>query len=152
MLSNGDLIQRFVVGGTSGKCNRMAVAEFEGWTLLWGFGHALYAARRQDDGMLVVYEGWHGRSQTTSTHINALTGKAEDRYGDPINDGVNFEVAVDGEGGAEILEAPPKGHVLIIVDDVRPGCNYGTLDAHGRAELSEFDGRHVPSPNGTSSR
>lgn len=150
-LSNSNLIRRFVDGETSGKCNRMAIAEFEGWTLLWGYGHALYAARRQDDGLLVVYDGWNGYSQTTSTHMNALTGKAEDRYGEPTDDGHQFRVVVDGEGDGEILEEPPRGHLLLVVDEA-PGCEYGTLDAEGRPEIDAFDGRHVPSPDGASTR
>ena len=149
--SNESLVRRFVDGETSGKCNRMAIAEFEGWTLLWGYGHALYAARRQDDGLMFVYYGWYGRSETTSTHLNKLKGKAKGRYGEPRDDGEGLRVVV-GDDSAELESAPPSGHRLVVVDEGRPGTSYGTLDAAGRPELEGFDGRHVPSPGGSSSR
>jgi hypothetical protein len=145
--TNDDLIQRFVRGRESGKANRMAIAEFEGWTLLWGYGHALYGAR-SPDGTMYVYYGWYGRSNTTSTHMNKVKGKAKGEYGEPRNDGESVRVLVDGEGGGEVVQEPPTGHVLIVVDDVRPGTSYGKLNAEGRPELEALDGRHVPSPNG----
>lgn len=148
--TNDTLIRRFVDGEESGKSNRMAIAAFEGWTLLWGYGHALYAARR-DDGCLFVYNGWNGRSQTTSTHMNALKSRAKGRYGEPTNDGQTVVAKVDGEGGGQIVQRPPSGHILVIDDDARPGTSYGKLDAEGRAELTDLDGRHVPSPGGQAS-
>lgn len=149
--SNDNLIRRFVDGETSGKCNRMAIAEYDGWTLLWGYGHALYAARRKDDGLMFVYDGWYGRSQTTSTHLNKLKGKAKGRYGEPRDDGDGLRVLV-GDDSAQLEAAPPSGRQLIIVDEGQPGTSYGTLSAEGRPELSQWDGKHVPSPGGTSSR
>lgn len=149
--SNDSLIRRFVDGKTSGKCNRMAIEEHDGWTYLWGYGHALYAAR-SPDGTLYVYYGWYGRSQTTSTHMNKLKGKAKGAYGEPRNDGESVRAVVDGEGGAQVVQAPPQGHVLIVVEDGRPGMSYGRLDAADRAELKEVDDRALNAPSGSSSR
>jgi hypothetical protein len=147
--TNAELIRRFVQGENSGKCNRMAIAAFEDWTLLWGYGHALYAARR-DDGALWVYDGWDGYSQTTSTHMGKVKGIAQEHYGEPTPDGKRMSVVVDGEGGAEVIQRPPSGFMLMVVD-ADPGTDYGTLDAEGRPELAGLDGRHVQSPSGASS-
>jgi hypothetical protein len=145
--TNDDVIRRFVQGKESGKANRMAIEERDGWTFLWGYGHAMYGAR-SPDGTLYVYYGWYGRSNTTSTHMNKLKGKAKGAYGEPRNDGESVRVVVDGEGGANVEPEPPSGHVLIVVDDGRPGTSYGQLDDAGRPELAEFDGRHLKAPNG----
>lgn len=126
----------------------MAIEEFEDWAFLWGYGHALYATRTAG-GTLFIYDGWHGYSTTTSTHINKLKRKAEDSYGPPRADGDRVRVSIDGEGGGGIIREPPKGRELIIVDD-RPGMDYGRLDAEGRDELAEFDDRHLKAPGGYS--
>lgn len=145
--ANDDLIERFVRGHEDGKANRMAIEARDDWTFLWGYGHALYGAR-SPSGTLFVYDGWNGRSNTTSTHMNSLKGKAKSAYGEPREDGDAMRVLVDGEGGGEVTSAPPKGHVLIIVEDGRPGTNYGRLDDAGRRELSGFADTHVGAPSG----
>lgn len=147
--TNEDLIRRFVRGGEDGEANNMAISECDGWTLLWGYGHALYAARRKDDELLFVYNGWHGYSQTTSTHMGKLRATAKTAYGKPREDGYEVRAVVTGDGQGKVLQAPPGGHELIIVDD-RVGTSYGKLDAEGRPELSDLDGRYVPTPSGYS--
>lgn len=148
MTTNDQLIRRFVSGETSGKCNRMAIEDGpDGWTFLWGYGHALYAARK-DGGPLFVYDGWYGRSRTTSSHLNALKGKAKAAYGEPRNDGLSVRAVVDGEGAGKVVQAPPHGRALIVVDEGRPGMNYGRLDTADRPELSDVDDAHLTAPSG----
>lgn len=36
-----------------------------------GYGHAVYAARRTD-GSIILFEGWRGRSVSTTQHITKL--------------------------------------------------------------------------------
>lgn len=151
-LTNKNLIGRFVKGMESGKCNRMAIEHVEesrygeGWTFLWGYGWALYAARRKSDGAIWIYDGWYGHSQTTSTHMNELKGRAKARYGEARTEGEGVRVAVHGDS-TEIMNTPAEGHVLTIVDDA-PERDYGKLDADGRPELKNIDDRHVKGPNG----
>lgn len=147
-LSNDSLIRRFVEGGDSGKCNRMAISREGDWTLLWGFGHALYAARK-DEGPLFVYEGWYGRSQTTSTHLNNLKGKARKTYVEVDDPAKDVCVTVDGDGGAEI-EGVINEVVLAVVEEGRPGLSYGRFGAGGRPELSHLSRRRIEAPSGTS--
>jgi len=147
MLTNDQVIERFVNGGESGKSNRMAIAEFEDWTLLWGYGHALYGVRR-GDGSLFVYDGWDGYSRTTSSHMTKLKAKATSVYGEVHSAGQKLQAVVDGEGGAEVVERPPGGHTLFIVHEGEIGKSYGRLKAQGRPELEELSDRHIPSPNG----
>lgn len=149
-LTNEDLVRRFVQGGDSGKSNRMAIAAFEDWTLLWGYGWALYGARR-DDGTLFVYDGWDGYSSTTSSHMTLLTSAATSAYGDSQDDGHSVKAVVDGDGGTVVTKEPPVGHVYIRID-ADPGTDYGRLDAPDRPELTDLDDRHVPSPDGASTR
>jgi len=144
--TNAAVIRRFVRGETDGKCNRMAIAEGEGWTFLWGYGHALYAARSPDE-TLFIYDGWYGYSRTTSTHLNTLKNAAKQVYGEPRRDGQYLRVVVDGDGGGDITHRPPTGRDLIIVDRGQPGTSYGKLDTD-RPELDAFEGRYVPSPSG----
>lgn len=148
--SNSDLLNRFLSGKTTGRCNRMAIEEHGDWTFLWGYGHALYAARHQEDGMLFVYDGWNGYSPTTSTHLNALKSKAKSRYGEPRNDGDQLQLVVTGEE-SELTESPPQGHEYVLVEDADPRTSYGQLNAIGRPELSHVDGKHLNSPGGSSS-
>jgi len=145
--TNDEVIQRFVAGETEGKANRMAISERDEWTFLWGYGHALYGAR-SPDGTLYVYDGWQGRSQTTSTHMNTLKGKAKKRYGDPRAKGEEIRAVIDGEGGGSIVQTPAEGHELLIPTEARPATSWGTFDAEGRPELDRFDGKHVASPSG----
>lgn len=145
--TNDEVIGRFVRGKTDGKSNRMAIVTFEGWTLLWGYGHALYGARDRDSGTLFVYNGWHGRSSTTSSHINSLKRAAKNVYGEPRDGGMTVRVAADGTGEVDVEQEPPRGYELVITDEGKPGTHYGKLST-SRPELQELTDRHVPSPNG----
>lgn len=149
--TNQSLISHFVCGGESGKCNNMAIEERDDWTYLWGYGHALYAAR-SPDGTLYVYMGWYGRSNTTSTHMNKLKSEAKQVYPRTREEGEKVRALVDGDGGTEIVESPPTGRVLVLVDEGRPGTSYGKLDAEGRLELEHVDGKHLRAPSGTSGK
>lgn len=131
----------------SGKSNRMAIESAGDWTFLWGYGHALYAAR-QDGGPLYIYDGWYGYSATTSKHLNALKSAAKSAYGEPREDGESVRVVTDGAGGTEVVQAPPTGRTLIVVDDADPGTSYGRLDGKGRPELDHVEDRHLSAPNG----
>lgn len=148
MYSNKGLVEHFVDGGTSGKCNRMAIEEGDdGWTYLWGYGHALYAARKAG-GPLFIYNGWYGYSSTTSKHLNALKSAAKSAYGEPRNDGDTVRAKVDGDGGMALQQRPPKGRALIVVESGQPGTSYGKLKAPDRAELSHVHDRHLSAPDG----
>lgn len=145
---NDELVTRFVRGEASDgdQACHMAISRYADWTLLWGYGWALYAALR-DDGRLFVYNGWYGYSVTTSQHLGSLKAAARKRYGDPIDAGHQVRAVVDGQGGGAVVQGPIDGHHLSIVD-AAPETSYGRLDADGRAELAEIDGGSVPSPKG----
>mgnify|MGYP000500529564 CR=1 FL=1 len=146
--TNGELVKRFVRGGSDGKCNRMAIEDGpDHWTFLWGYGHALYAARKHG-GPLYIYDGWYGYSQTTSSHLNRLKSAAKGAYGEPRADGDTVRVLVDGNGSGQVTQKPPTHRALIVVDDDQPGTSYGRFDAKDRPELEDLDGEYLEAPNG----
>lgn len=149
-LSNEALCNRFVRGdaGDGYQANRMAVEVREDCSLLWGYGHALYGARFGDDGPCYVYNGWYGRSRTTSKHLNVLADAARNVYADEHDAGDQIRVTVDGEGNGEVLAEPPTGRCVVRVEDSDPGTNYGRFDAGGRPELSDLDGEMLHAPSG----
>lgn len=154
-MSNDSLIKSFVRGDTSGKANRMAIEETDNWTLLWGYGWALYAARRKDDETMFVYDGWNGYSQTTSTHMNKLKGEVKSNY--PMRDhsknAVKAKITVGSDGSdTEFDSTPPVGRVGVICSKADPSCKYSKMKSDGRSELSNLSGVSAPEGHGGSRR
>lgn len=82
-LSNAELVERFVNGGTSGKANRMRIVEgpishggtqsvLEGETAIIGYGWAVYA-KRSDSGRVVVFNGWRDWAEGKDGHSGSST-------------------------------------------------------------------------------
>jgi hypothetical protein len=145
--TNDELLSHFVEGATTGKANSMAIEERGEWTLLWGYGHALYAARKAN-GPLYIYNAWYGYSSTTSTHLNKLKRTARSHYPTECKDGTMLRALVTGDGLDSLTSTPPRGKVVVVTNNGRPGTSYGKLETN-RPELSELDGRQVKAPNGT---
>lgn len=149
--TNADLVEHFVNGGTSGKCNRMAIEEDEenDATFLWGYGHALYAARLNGGDTLVLFNGWYGYSTTTSQHLNLVRRKAKAAYGEPKQAGENIRVQVSGDG-VELLESPPAGRAFLVAEEGQPAMKYGTLKTEGWDLLDPWTDRRLNAPSGLS--
>ncbi len=72
------LADRFARGETTGTASNMRIHEDGDWTLLVGYGHAVYAAR-SPDGRIYVFDGWAMRktrrwagSQSTKGQMSQL--------------------------------------------------------------------------------
>lgn len=84
MIAQRDLARQFESGEDADfipDASNVKVVETskEGYdALLIGFGHAVYAARR-DDGTIVYFEGWYGYSPSTSCQLSKMmTGMPKD--------------------------------------------------------------------------
>lgn len=155
MMSNDSLIKSFVRGDTSGKSNRMAIEETDNWTLLWGYGWALYAARRKDDETLFVYDGWNGYSSTTSTHMNNLARKVKSNYPmrDHAKESLRAKVSVGPEETeTEIETSEAEGRVGVICPEADPRHKWGQMKTQDRDEISDLSGVTAPEGGGGSSR
>jgi hypothetical protein len=75
IVSNEELVNRFYDGYENGKSNNMHIAEYPGGaTVVVGFGHAIYAYRRDGaDFKPVVFTGWADASRSSARHISLLT-------------------------------------------------------------------------------
>jgi len=141
--TNEKLIKRFVRGAENGKSNRMAIEALDnGWTLLWGYGWALYGARSPNE-VVYIYMGWYGYSNTTSAHMNKLKDCAETVYGEAepmdqlrviVSDGLKFE-NYDFEEDC------------LIVENDSPRHKYNSL-RHERPELKAIEDQNAQAPNG----
>jgi hypothetical protein len=86
MLSQHELARRFTDGATSGQASNVEIQERENFTLLVGYGHAVYAARDKATGEITVFQGWQMRgtrrwsgSPSTKSQFGTmgLTAKAD---------------------------------------------------------------------------
>jgi len=71
MLTNDEIIRKFVNGAISGHSNSMMIS---GDSLI-GYKWAVYGKRVGNK--IIVYTGWRGYSTTTSKHINNLKQYAD---------------------------------------------------------------------------
>jgi hypothetical protein len=71
-MTNEDLIRDFS-RGESGTANNLASVPVTryGRMFLVGYGHAVYAVRHED-GTITLFNGWRGRSTTTSQHLSLI--------------------------------------------------------------------------------
>jgi hypothetical protein len=82
--AQSDLVRQFKSGIEAEDiedASNMAVEETDesGYdAILVGYGHAVYAARR-DDGTFVQYDGWKGRSISTNTHLGKIRYKLDNQ-------------------------------------------------------------------------
>lgn len=82
--AQSDLVQQFKAGYSPDRiedASNMAVEETDvsGYdAILVGYGHAVYAARR-DDGSFVQFDGWKGRSISTNTHLGKIRYKLDNQ-------------------------------------------------------------------------
>lgn len=61
--SHQEVRSRFERGETTGKGHNMHIEQHNDWTLLVGYGHAVYAAR-SPEGRIVTFLGWKNKSVT----------------------------------------------------------------------------------------
>lgn len=77
--SNRQLIKNLLTGRhnnfTDKKANSMMIREKDGYTILEGYGHALYGLKK--GGTVILFDDWYGYSSTTSSHLNRLRGMAK---------------------------------------------------------------------------
>jgi hypothetical protein len=69
-----NLGREFLFGETSGRASNVEIKHFPnvGLTALIGYGHAVYATREIGTGTVVYYEGWYGRSASTSCQLTKM--------------------------------------------------------------------------------
>jgi len=68
-----------------GDASNVAVepCDIEGYdALIRGYGHAVYAVRR-DDGEITIFEGWRGRSSSTSCQLTKIGSGVADAAATP---------------------------------------------------------------------
>lgn len=71
-MSQKELAREFANGGRHGRASNVRIHDVAGgYTLLVGYGHAVYAARASD-GYIVAYRDWHGYSPTTSSQMTKM--------------------------------------------------------------------------------
>jgi len=76
--TNDDVAMAFVHGRPKATQNLASIRLSEqGLMVLVGHAHAALAVRHSD-GTIRRYNGWYGRSNTTSTHLNLLDGFVND--------------------------------------------------------------------------
>lgn len=143
--TNKDLIRHFVRGGSDGQANRMAIQETDDFDLLWGYGWALYAARRKSDGAVFVYQGWSGFSNTTTTHIRCLVRKAKKHKSSKAKPDAHVAAKVSvgsNESTVEMSSEPPSGDVVALCPEAEPSCKYSRL----KTERNELEDVSVTNP------
>lgn len=71
--NQNELGRRFRRGETTGSSSNTRIEDFPalGLTALIGYGHAVYATRQKDTGILTFY-GWYGYSPSTSQQITKM--------------------------------------------------------------------------------
>lgn len=77
MIAQDTLARQFAAGHDPSSISAASNVTAEGTAadgydaVIVGYGHAVYAARRTD-GSIVLFEGWAGRSVSTTQHLGKL--------------------------------------------------------------------------------
>lgn len=81
MITNQQLVDRFVNGKVSGRCARAEIRVVTGtpYTVILQYKEAVLAARDINSGKILLFNGWYGRSRTTSRMLNYIRPYADYR-------------------------------------------------------------------------
>jgi len=70
-MRNRELVERFVKGERDIRANSLSVISIDTFTLLVGYGHAVYA-KRDVLGNITVYDEWRTYSNTSARHLGLI--------------------------------------------------------------------------------
>jgi len=70
-MKNRELIEKFVEGEQDIRTGNLSVVHIDTFTLLVGYGHAVYA-KRDVLGTIIVYDGWRTYSNTSARHLGVV--------------------------------------------------------------------------------
>lgn len=76
MMNQNDLGRAFKRGETNHRASNVQIVERGDFTVLLGYGHAVYAARHKESGAITHFEGWRGYSVSTSCQLSKLGTRA----------------------------------------------------------------------------
>lgn len=74
-MKNKELVDKFVKGEQVGRTNNLSIIHIDTFTLLVGYGYAVYA-KRSVFGDITVYDDWRTYSNASARHLGLIRPRA----------------------------------------------------------------------------